>query len=181
MSSQFWFTILIVAVGIERIAELRVARRNRQWSLDHGGVEYGRRHYPLLVVAHVGLLAGCLVEVWLRRPEFVAPLGFTMLAVVILSQALRWRCIRTLGPHWNTRVIIIPGMPLVRTGPYRLLAHPNYIAVVAEGIALPLVHTAWITATCFTVVNAVILSIRIRVENRALASAAPSDAAEASG
>jgi methyltransferase len=94
-----------------------------------------------------------------------------MLALVILAQALRWWCITTLGHRWNTRIIVIPGMPLVEGGPYRWLRHPNYVAVALEGIALPLVHTGWITAACFTVVNAGLLRVRISSENAAMARA----------
>ena len=93
-----------------------------------------------------------------------------MLALVLASQALRWWCIATLGRQWNTRVIVVPGLPRVTGGPYRFLSHPNYVAVVVEGFALPLVHSAWITALVFTVLNAVLLTVRIRVENAALAS-----------
>jgi methyltransferase len=91
-----------------------------------------------------------------------------MLAVVTLSQALRWWCVATPGRHWNTLVIVLPEAPLVRRGPYRWLHHPNYVAVVAEGFALPLVHTAWLTAIGFTLANALLLTVRIRIENSAL-------------
>ena len=91
-----------------------------------------------------------------------------MLALALASQALRWWCIATLGHRWNTRVIVVPDLPLVRRGPYRWFRHPNYVAVVVEGFALPLVHSAWITATVFTAVNAALLTVRIRVENSAL-------------
>ena len=177
MSSQLWFTILVLAVGCERLAELSVATRNRRWAVSNGGVEIGRRHYPLIVSLHTGLLAGCLVEVWWRRPAFEPVLGLAMIILVLAAQALRWWCIATLGRRWNTRVIVIPGLAPIRRGPYRLLSHPNYLAVVVEGVALPLVHTAWITALAFTVLNAAVLSVRIRVENRALATAAGSGAA----
>ena len=96
--------------------------------------------------------------------------GESMLLVVVLTQALRWWCITTLGPQWNTRVIVVPGLEPVRRGPYALMRHPNYVAVVVEGVALPLVHAGWITAVVFTVLNAVLLTLRIRVENAALAS-----------
>ena len=96
-----------------------------------------------------------------------------MLGVVLASQALRWWCVTTLGEQWNTRVVVVPGLPLVGTGPYRWLRHPNYVAVVAEGVALPLVHSAWLTAGAFAVLNAVVLTVRIRCEDRALATAAP--------
>jgi methyltransferase len=106
------------------------------------------------------------------RP-FLPWLGWPMLALVLGSQALRWWCIATLGPRWNTRVIVVPGLPLVSRGPYRWLRHPNYVAVVVEGLALPLVHTAWVTALAFTAVNAVLLlRFRIPAEERALRAAA---------
>ena len=123
-----------------------------------------------MVLLHTGLLVGCLVEVGLLDRPFIPWLGWTMLALVVLSQALRWWCIHTLGLHWNTRVVVVPGAPLVRSGPYRRFPHPNYIAVVLEGVALPLVHTAWVTAVLFTVLNAAMLTVRVRVENTALAT-----------
>jgi methyltransferase len=174
-----WFTVLILAVGLERLAELVVSTRNAAWSMARGGLESGRGHYPVMVVLHTGLLAGALAEVWLRRPAFVPALGFTMLALVVVSQALRWWCIATLGRQWNTRVIIVPGRARVTSGPYRFLSHPNYVAVVVEGFALPLVHSAWITALVFSACNAVLLAVRIRVESRAL-SELPVEAAAGS-
>jgi methyltransferase len=174
---MIWFTLLIVAVGLERLAELVVSKRNAAWSFARGGVESGQRHYVVMVVLHTGLLVGALVEVWLRQPEFVPLLGWTMLALVLASQALRWWCIITLGRQWNTRVIVAPGLPRVTSGPYRYLSHPNYVAVVIEGFALPLVHSAWITALVFTLCNAVLLSVRIGVENRALAAMPVAEAA----
>ena len=165
-----WFTVLVLAVGLERLAELVVSKRNAAWSFARGGVETGQRHYAVMVVLHTGLLVGALIEVWLRRPAFVPALGWTMFALVLAAQALRWWCIITLGRQWNTRVIVVPGLPRVTGGPYRFMAHPNYVAVVIEGFALPLVQSAWITALVFTLCNAVLLSVRIRVENRALTS-----------
>lgn len=165
---MMWFTLLIAAVGLERLAELVVSKRNAAWSFARGGVELGQRHYVVMVVLHTGLLLGVLVEVWLRQPAFVPALGWTMLVLVLAAQALRWWCIVSLGRQWNTRVIVVPGLPRVTSGPYRFLSHPNYVAVVIEGFALPLVHSAWITALVFTLCNAVLLTVRIRVENRAL-------------
>jgi methyltransferase len=161
------YVLLIVAVAVERLAELVVSQRNRAWSRARGGVEFGARHYPAMVLLHTGLLAGCVVEA-LHRP-FIPALGWPMLAIVLCAQGLRWWCIATLGPQWNTRVIVVPGAPRVTGGPYRFLSHPNYVAVVLEGLALPLVHTAWITAIVFTVLNAALLRTRITVENDALA------------
>jgi methyltransferase len=167
---MMWFTWLIAAIALERLAELVVSKRNAAWSFARGGVESGRRHYVVMVVLHTGLLVGALVEVWLRQPAFLPALGWTMLALVLAAQGLRWWCIATLGRQWNTRVIVVPGLPRITGGPYRSLTHPNYVAVVVEGVALPLVHSAWITALVFTLANAVVLAVRIRVENRALAS-----------
>jgi methyltransferase len=162
------YIALIVLVAVERLAELVVSTRNARWSFARGGIETGRRHYPFMVVLHTGLLVGCLLEVAVFDRPFLPWLGWPMLAVVIAAQVLRWWCIRTLGPQWNTRVIVVPGLPRVTGGPYRWFAHPNYVAVVIEGIALPLVHTAWITAIVFTVLNAWVLRVRLADENEAL-------------
>jgi methyltransferase len=129
-----------------------------------------------MVVLHTGLLVGALAEAWIRQPQVPSALAWSMLALVVASQALRWWCIATLGPRWNTRVIVVPGMAPVTSGPYRFLRHPNYVAVVVEGIALPLVHAAWITALVFTVLNAALLVVRIRVEDAALATLPRADA-----
>jgi methyltransferase len=164
-----WYSLLIVAVAAERLAELLVSKRHLDWSRQRGGVEHGAGHYPPMVALHTGLLGGALAEVWLAHRPFVPALGWTMLVFVVLAQALRWWCITTLGPRWNTRIVVIPGLPLVAAGPYRWLRHPNYVAVVVEGVALPLVHTAWITALVFSALNAVLLRVRISAENVALA------------
>jgi methyltransferase len=171
MSSQLWFTLLIAAVAAERLVELVISKRHARWALSAGGVEHGRRHYPYMVVIHTGLLVGALAEVWIADRPFLPALGWSMLALAAASQALRWWCVRTLGQRWNTLVIVVPGLPLVDRGPYRFLRHPNYVAVVIEGFALPLVHTAWWTAALFTLANAAVLAVRLRVENAALRSA----------
>ena len=168
MTSPVFFTVVVALVGLERVAELVVSNRNARWSLAHGGRESGRSHYPVMVLLHTGLLVGMLVEVWVRRPDEPLALAAPMLLLVVASQALRWWCIVTLGRQWNTRVIVVPGMPRVTGGPYRLLPHPNYVAVVVEGFALPLLGGAWITAVVFTVANVVLLTVRIRVEDEAL-------------
>jgi len=169
VSSAAAYTVLIGLVALERLAELVVSQRNLRWSRQRGGVETGAGHYPAMVALHTGLLAGCLAEVWLADRPFLPVLGWPMLAVVLAAQALRWWCIVTLGPQWNTRVVVVPGAGRVSSGPYRYLAHPNYVAVVAEGIALPLVHTAWLTALVFSVLNALLLRVRLRTESGALA------------
>jgi methyltransferase len=170
MASLTAFTILVALVGVERLAELVVSKRNAAWSVARGGVESGFGHYPFMVVLHTGLLVGALVEAWVVQPSVPSRVAWAMLAVVLLSQGLRWWCISTLGRRWNTRVIVVPGLAPVSGGPYRWLRHPNYVAVIAEGIALPLVHLAWVTALVFTVLNAFLLRVRIRVEDAALST-----------
>lgn len=168
------YTALVLATGAERVVELVVSKRNAAWALAHGGVESGRGHFPAMVALHTGLLAGALAEAWLLDRPFIPALGWPMLALVVLCQAGRYWIIASLGRQWNTRVIVVPGMPLSRRGPYRWawLRHPNYVIVALEGIALPLVHTAWITALVFTVLNAILLlGFRIPAEERALRAA----------
>ena len=168
MTSLQWYVALVLLVGVERLAELVVSRRNAAWSMARGGREYGGGHYPAMVVLHTGLLVGAVAEVALADRPFLPWLGWPMLAVVLAAQGLRWWCITTLGHRWNTRVLVVPGLPLVASGPYAWLRHPNYVAVVAEGLALPLVHSAWVSALVFTVLNAALLRVRIRIEDNAL-------------
>ena len=167
------YLAVVALPGVERLAELVVSARNARWSFARGGVETGRGHFPAMVALHTALLVACVVEVVVADRPFLPWLGWPALVLVVASQALRWWCIGTLGPRWNTRVIVVPALPLVARGPYRWLRHPNYVAVVVEGIALPLVHTAWVTALVFTVLNAVLLlRFRIPAEERALATVA---------
>ncbi|MCQ4045336.1 isoprenylcysteine carboxyl methyltransferase family protein [Streptantibioticus rubrisoli] len=168
MGSSDSYLLLVALVALERAVELVVARRNRRWTLARGGVEAGRRHYPFIVAAHSALLLACPIEVALGHRPFLPVLGWPMLALVVLAQCLRWWCVMTLGPYWNTRVIVVPGAAQIRRGPYRFLRHPNYLAVVIEGSALPLVHTAWLAAGCFTFVDAILLTNRLKCENQAL-------------
>ena len=164
------YVLLIALVAAERVAELVVSQRNLAKSKARGGSEFGTGHYPAMVVLHTALLASCLIEVLALHRPFIPALGWPMLAVVLAAQGLRWWCITTLGWQWNTRVIVVPGAARVTGGPYRFLSHPNYVAVALEGVALPLVHSAWITALAFTVLNAALMWARIKVENAALAS-----------
>lgn len=159
---------LVAAVGLERLAELRVARRNEAWARERGAQELGAAHYPFMVALHTGLLAGSLAEAVLARRVWRPRVAWPMLATLAAAQGLRWWCIRSLGPQWNTKILVVPGAPVVTRGPYRWLHHPNYVAVAAEGVALPLVHGARLTAAAFTALNLPLLRHRIRTEDRAL-------------
>jgi methyltransferase len=164
---------LLVLTGLERLVELVVSRRNARWAFEHGGREAGRGHFPVMVALHTALLAGCFLEPLLTGRPFLPWLGIPALVVALGAQGLRYWCIGTLGRRWNTRVIVVPGLPLVTRGPYRWLPHPNYVVVAVEGLALPLVWSAWGTALVFTVLNAwLLLAVRIPVEERALREAA---------
>lgn len=164
------FTVFILLTGAERIVELVVSTRNAAWAFARGGVESGRGHFPAMVALHTGLLVGSLAEVWLLGRPFIALLGWPMLALAVLCQLGRIWIIRSLGHQWNTRIIVVPGMPLSRRGPYRWrLHHPNYVLVAVEGIAIPLIHTAFLTTIVFALLNAVLLlGFRIPAEDRAL-------------
>ena len=159
------FLTLILLVAVERVAELVVSKRNLDWSKANGGREFGAGHYPVMVALHTGLLVGATVEARARRRW-----NWPAFWVVLAAQALRWWCITTLGKQWNTRVVVVPGAPRITGGPYRVVPHPNYLAVVLEGAALPLVGGAWMTAGVFSVANALLLRTRIRVEDEALQS-----------
>jgi methyltransferase len=171
MASVIAYSVFILLTGVERLWELVVSKRNAATAFQKGGVEMGKAHFPWMVALHTGLLVGCVVEVWWLQREFPGTLGWIMLVIALACQAGRYLIIHTLGSQWNTRVIVVPGAPLVRRGIYSLpwLPHPNYVLVAVEGIALPLVHGAWITAVAFTLLNAwLLLGFRIPVENKAL-------------
>jgi methyltransferase len=170
VSTQTWYVGLVAAVVVVRGVELAVSERNRRWSMAQGGIESGAGHYPVMVLLHTGLLAGAVVEVLALNRPFLLWLGWPMLTLLVASHALRWWCISSLGRQWCTRIVVVPGRSAVTSGPYRFLRHPNYLAVVLEGIALPLVHTAWVTAAGFTVANAALLRVRIAAEEQALRS-----------
>jgi len=166
------YLLLLAGTSAERFLELGVSARNARWAFERGGRESGRGHFPPMVALHTALILACALEPPLTGRPFIAALAVPMAVLALGSQALRWWCIRTLGPRWNTRIIVVPGLPLVRRGPYRFIPHPNYVAVVVEGFALPLIATGWITALAFTVLNAVLLlGFRIPAEERALREA----------
>lgn len=164
---------LLAATGIERLVEVRTSLRNAAWSFARGGYEVGKGHYPAMVALHTGFLIACGLEVLLFERTFHPAIGIPALVLALACQGLRWWCITTLGPRWNTRVIIVPGLPRVTGGPYQYFDHPNYVAVAVEGIVLPLVHGAWLTALAFTTLNAALMWVRIRCENDALRNLVP--------
>lgn len=165
------YTVFVLLTGVERLWELRISRRHAALAFSRGGKEYGLSHFPWMVALHTGLLFSAVAEVWIFDRPFLPVWGWVFLALALAAQAGRYGVIWALGEQWNTRVIVVPGAPRVRRGPYRFtwLSHPNYWIVAIEGIALPMVHSAWMTAIAFTVLNAILLlGFRIPTENRAL-------------
>jgi methyltransferase len=177
MDTRLLYTALVVVVALGRLAELRIANRNFQSLVARGGMEAGAEHYRWMVLLHVLFLAACPLEVWLLDRPFIPALAAVMLVLLSLAALLRWWVISSLEGRWTTRVVVLPGMPPVTRGPYRFLRHPNYLAVIVEIFSLPLVHTAWLTALVFSLSNAVMLRVRIRAEEAALARASNYEAA----
>jgi methyltransferase len=158
----------IVVLGLvtaQRLGELVLANRNTRALRARGAVEIGAGHYPLIVALHAAWLAGLWALAWNR------PVNLAWLCLFIILQLLRVWVIASLGRRWTTRIIILPGETLVRRGPYRFVSHPNYMVVAGEMAVLPLVFGLGAYALAFSLLNAAVLFVRIRAENRALASA----------
>jgi methyltransferase len=164
------YLVFLTLLAIERLVELRISRRHENWAKKQGGLEFGQRHFRLMKMLHTVFLFSCAGEVLFLNRPFLPVLAVPMLVVALSSQVIRYWCISTLGPYWNVRVIVVPGAQPVTEGPYRFMRHPNYLAVILEGLAVPLVHTAWVTAAAFTVLNAFLLWARIQCEENALAA-----------
>ncbi len=154
---------IVLLVAIQRLAELIYSRRNTARLMARGAREYGAAHYPLVVTLH----AAWLVSIFVAAAD--ATLNLWLIAVFVAIQAARIWILATLREHWTTRVIVLPGAPLVRRGAYRYLDHPNYLVVTVEIAVLPLAFGLWQLAVVFSILNAAILTFRIRVENAALA------------
>src|SRR3954452_22415253 len=169
LDSRILYLALVAVMAVGRLVELRIAKRNLRALLARVGVEAAPGHYRWMVLLHAGFLAACVLEVWLLDRPFLPALGIPMLALVVAATALRYWVISTLDGRWTTRIVVLPGSTPVTGGPYRFLRHPNYLAVITEIFALPLVHTAWVTALVFSALNGFLLRVRIRAEEEALA------------
>jgi methyltransferase len=168
LDSRIVFTFLIGALALQRVCELRISSRNQRALEQRGAVEFGAGHYPWMVLLHTAFLLSCLAEVWLLdrpwRPA-IAVAAFSLLAGAL---ALRWWTLATLGERWTTRVLVVPGEELISSGPSRWFRHPNYLVVMLEIAAIPMVHFAWLTAVVFSVANLLLLRERVRVEEDGL-------------
>jgi methyltransferase len=162
-----WLHLLIPLMIVERLWELRLAKANGGWLRSRGAVETGAEHYPKIVTVHVLWFIGMLFEILFLGRD-ISPLWPLFLALVVLAQFLRYWSVRTLGRRWSTRILVPPkSKPIVR-GPYRYLRHPNYVAVIVELAALPLLYGAYVTAVAISIINALVLRTRVRMENEAI-------------
>jgi methyltransferase len=162
---MIWPAVAILGlVTLQRLLEMRLAERHSRKLLAEGAVEHGREHYPIIVALH----AAWLLALWWWAPG--RTISIPLLVLFAVLQIGRVWVIRSLGDRWTTRIIVKPGAPLVRRGPYRFVNHPNYLIVAAEIAVLPLVFGLWQLAVLFSALNAIVLTVRIRAENRALAS-----------
>ena len=157
--------IILALVTVQRLAELAIARRNTRKLLARGAREHAPGHYPLIVAVH----ALWLLSLWWLAPG--KPIHWPLIGLFLLLQIGRLWVLATLGERWTTRIIVLPGEPLVRRGPYRFLKHPNYAIVVAEIAVLPLAFGLWQLALAFSLANAAVLAIRLNAESKALRSA----------
>jgi methyltransferase len=170
------FPILIAALLVERIGELAVAERNRRWALRQGARETGARHYPAMVAMHALFYVALVCERIFAARSWSAAWP-AWLGLLVAAQGARIWAIATLGRFWNTRILTIPGSRPIARGPYRYVRHPNYAVVVIEILAIPMLCGAYWTALVFSVLNAAVLRVRIREEERALAALDPQQAA----
>lgn len=162
------YLAFLALLALERLFELWLSRRNARLSFARGAVELGRGHFPAMALLHTLFLFSCAAEVLFLHRAFPGAFGWAALGVALAAQGLRYWAIATLGSRWNVRVLVVPGEELVTGGPYRLLRHPNYLAVIAELLFVPLIHGAWLTALVFSFLNAALLRVRIQVEEQAL-------------
>lgn len=166
--SQLLFLSLVIGLAIQRLAEQWLSSKNVKELRKQGGYEVGRGHLRLMQVLHGSWFLAMLLEVFLLRRNFRPQLALVASALFLCGQALRYAAITALGPRWTVPVMILPGAPAVNKGVYRYLRHPNYLGVILELIAVPLIHSAFLTSLIFSILNAFLLTVRIRTEEKAL-------------
>ena len=168
MSSPILFIGFVGLLVLQRLWELKRSQQNIKILLESGGEEFFPRHYPVMVALHSGWILSMLLEVWFLEGQFSWLLAGPSMIFVIIGQGLRYHAILTLGTHWNTKIVLVPEKAALRSGLYRYFRHPNYLGVVLEIAFFPLLHSAIWTAIFFSIGNAILLSHRIRCEEKAL-------------
>lgn len=162
-----WFAMVMIFVVLQRLVELIIAKKNADYAKSLGGYELGKKQYPWLVLMHGAFLCSLVIETILRRNYLFFPVPI-FFSVFLLAQILRIWVLFSLGKMWNTRIVIIPGSAPVTWGPYRYMRHPNYLVVILEIVTLPLAFGAVYTAMIFSIINIILLMMRIRVEEEGL-------------
>ena len=158
-----YFIIFILFVIIQRLSELYIAKGNEKWLRSQGAVEYGKEHYLFIVALHTLFIISIIVEYILRGNT---PIDFVFLILFVLLLLFKFWALSSLGKYWNTKIFRVPGASPVKKGPYKLFKHPNYFIVICEIAIIPMVFHLYYTAIIFTVLNAIMLTVRIRVENQ---------------
>jgi len=158
-----YFILFILFLIAQRLSELYIASRNEKWLRSQGAVEYGREHYPFIVALHTLFIISIITE-YMLRPN--APIDYVFLVIFILLLLFKAWALSSLGKYWNTRIFRVPGTGPVKKGPYKIFKHPNYFIVICEIAIIPLVFHLYYTAVIFTVLNAIMLTVRIKVENK---------------
>lgn len=161
------FIVLFFLLMIQRVTELYLAKRNEKWLLNRGGIEYGRKHYPFIVALHIFFLFSLLLEVLFLNKE-LTDIWLLIIPLLAISQVIRYWSVFSLGKYWNTKIIIIPDESVVLKGPYQFMRHPNYLVVAVEILLIPLLFHAYFTSLLFTILNVLIMTIRIPAEESAL-------------
>jgi methyltransferase len=162
------FIVIIALVVAQRLMELVIAKDNEKWLREQGAVEYGKSHYKYIVTLHTLWFVSMIAEYALRSDITLDNVSVALIAAFIVLQALRVWVLSSLGKYWNTKILVVPNAQLVAKGPYKFIKHPNYIIVVLELLVLPLAFHLMITAALFSVLNAAVLYVRIKEENKAL-------------
>lgn len=168
MDTRTVYTLVVGPVALQRLAEIAVSKRNERRLRERGAVELGAEHYPWMVALHAAFLVSCVLEPWLLDRRWQPVVGTIAAVVFAVAQLCRVWVIRSLDGRWTVRVIVEPGARAIRKGPYRWLRHPNYLVVAVEIAALPSIHGAWLTAVVFSLLNLLVLRVRIRSEEKGL-------------
>jgi len=158
-----YFIIFISFLILQRLSELYIARGNEKWLLEQGAIQYGQKHYPFIVAMHTLFIVSLIVEYLVRGG---AQISWVFLAIFIAILLFKFWALSSLGKYWNTKIYRVPGVYPVKKGPYKFLRHPNYMEVVCEIAIIPLVFHLYYTAVIFTILNAIMLTVRITVENK---------------
>jgi methyltransferase len=157
------FIIFISFFILQRLFELFISRKNEKWLLQQGAVQYGQSHYPFIIALHTLFIVSIITEYILRGQP---PISWIFLLIFLFVLSFKFWALSSLGKYWNTKIYRVPGVYPVKKGPYKFLKHPNYMEVVCEIAVIPLVFHLYYTAIIFTILNAIMLTVRITVENK---------------